>query len=59
MLFTAEMETTKTKMELQADFVQICILLIESYIMKPPRGEGPSFLYIPTLILVPLLTIWG
>ena len=29
----------------QADFVQICALQIESYIMKPPCGEGPSFLY--------------
>ena len=31
-----KMERTKTKQEVQADFVQNCVLQIETYIMKPP-----------------------
>ena len=49
------------KQWVQADFVQACILLIESYIMKPLHGEDPSFLYITQLTLVPfdmLIVIW-
>ena len=50
----------RTKQGVQADLVQICVLQIESYIIKPPRGEGPSF--ITKLTLVPFdmfLAIWG
>ena len=33
--------------------MQICVLQIESYIMKPTHREGPSFLYVTKLTLVP------
>ena len=39
----AQIETTKTKTGGTRSFVQICVLQIESYIMKHPRGEGPLF----------------
>ena len=52
------------KQGVQADFVQMCVLQIKSYmyIRKPPCGEGPSCLIIIKLTLVPfnmLFEIWG
>ena len=53
MLFIAEMETTETKTRIQADILQICVLHIEFYSMKPHHGKDHSFLYTTKLTLVP------
>ena len=55
MLFIAEMETMKTTTGDTSRFVcKVVFYMIQSYIIKKcPRGEGPSFLIITKLRLIP------
>ena len=38
--------------------MHICVLQIEPYIMKPPHGESPSFVYQTKLPLVSLMSYY-